>query len=429
MRIILAHWRHWAPACALFGLTAAFAITFHYPVLYFDHWDLAPYYQRMMAGGLEWRDLFAPHGTHWHTGGYAVMLALAPLTGMTQTPEIIASLLFALAACGGVYALLDRPGPVLFAVAALFLFSLDQAENWLWGWQISVFINIAGAAWAIALLVRGGGAASMAGAMLAAAIAVYSFATGLALLPVGLLVIWQSRRARWRMAAWAVFSAALAIHYKLAVLDTQAAYAAEITPAALDAKTIASLASYALNLLGAAVGRFSDGVPLALALLGLLGLSLTLPRNSNDPRAAGALGLLAYGAGAALLIAFGRLGFENALVSRYISFANLFWIGLAALLLRAADSPFRQRFAVIALCVLVACKIGTIGNVVSGSSAGIPHALAVQRAAAEICATYPSVSRDALAAISAPHQTVSTQLEFIAQNRLSVFRNCAQTVR
>jgi hypothetical protein len=432
----------WAPAAALFACTAVFALRYHYPILYFDHWDLVLLYQRMDDGTLRLGDLFAPHGTHWHAGGYAVMLALAPLTGMTQGPEVFASLALALAAFVALFLMTsaawrsrDLWNPaLLFVVIAFFLFSPDQSENWLWGWQVSVFLNIAGAAAMLALLARERPThASLLLAMLAAAIAIYSFATGLALLPAGLVVLWLKRpKFDVSLAAWAIFCVAITLHFKFAVMDTQRVYAASITPHNFDAATLGSLIGFTTGLLGGAVARFSDGLPFIAVLIGLAvgGFSFWRMSVSERSASAGFVGLALYGLGAAMLIALGRLGFDNAGLSRYITFANLFWIGIVGLAFISLKRPpgrILHQGARVLFCLLIVAKAITIGNVLGGSNAGIAHAAAVKRVAEDICRTYPNVSAADRDAIAAPYQHVDARLAYAAAHRLSVFHDCPQT--
>lgn len=439
-----AAWPHWAPAALFFAATAVFALLYHYPVLYFDHWDIVPYYQRLMEGALKPGDLFTPHGTHWHAGGYAVMLGLATLTGMTQTPEIIASLMLAVIACGALYALLrdawrrlhQPTAPVLFAVIAFFLFSADQSENWLWGWQVSVFLNVAGAATCMALLARRDGKTlSLVGAMLAAAIAIYSFATGLALLPAGLVVLLFKRpRLDARLMAWTTFSVAIALHYKIAVLDWRPQYVASITPQALDAGSLGSLTHFTLDLIGGAVGRFTNGLPLIASLLGLVVGAYSLWRMTSAERAAtaGAVGLSLYGLGAAALIAFGRLGFDTATISRYITFANFFWIGvvtLAFFAMRVEPNTTIGVAARVLFGLLLIGKIATIANVLTGSNAGLVHAAEIRRAGFVLCRFYPDIPADVRAEITAPDQNIEQRMAYLANHRLSTFHDCPVAAR
>lgn len=431
-----------APATAFFVGTALFAMLFYCPIPYFDHWDLMPFYERMANHQLTLQDLLAPHGTHWHTGGYIVMLALAPFTHLSQGGEVAASLFVIALGAIPLYFIVARTAratqaegalALLFSVAAFFLFSLDQAENWLYGWQISLVLNVTGALVMICLLSRAQTFATLTGAMLGASIAIYSFITALALLPVGLgLIALQGVRREWRaLTAWTVFCALIALHYKLGVLDATKDYTATITPQHLDAGMLGALATFALKQLGSGVGRFTDGLPLIAALAGgaLALLALHLLRRRWSLRALSpVLGLLAYGLICSALIAYGRLGFDNSLAGRYISFGNFFWLGVVLLLILAAHSaqPGKSRHALAAcVAVIIVCKLGVIGNVTTSRFIA-PLRVHLMEVNAQICATYPNVPDALIAEISAPSQGhVRPALDFLAAHNLSLFRNCA----
>jgi hypothetical protein len=435
----------WAPATALLAGAAVYALLLHWPLPYFDHWDLILLSEKRAAHALTFADLFAQHGTHWHATGYMVMLTTAQLTHMAHWAEITASVCFAgLAAVALRHVLAatlreTKKKPALlapaFGIGALFLLSLDQAENWLWGWQVAVFVNIAGALTALWLLTAPRlTPGRLLGALVAAAAAIYAFATGLALLPVGLAVIALRRDGglRWpAFAVWLVFSLAVGWHYKTGVLDTAKQYVESITPARLDGATFAALLGYVTDLIGGAVGRFSDGLPIAMAVIGVGLLAGTLPlamRGGRFRALIPALGLAAYGFGAACLIAYGRLGFEHAFGSRYITFANLFWIGVLAIAILGQENAERKltkRVIVGTLALILVSKVGNIGNVATNRFAAPQHAR-LEQVAAEFCAAYPAIPPALVAEVSSPTQSnVVERVDFIAREKLSFFRKCA----
>jgi hypothetical protein len=136
--------------------------------------------------------------------------------------------------------------------------------------------------------------------------------------------------------------------------------------------------------------------------------------------------VLAYGGLAACLISYGRLGFEYALGSRYITFANLFWIGLIVIVVAAwakADLTRTKHAFAAVLALLVVCKVGNMGNVVT-SRFYAPVPARLQQIAAELCADYPEKPPELLAEISAPAQNIADRVDFLAKNRLSFFRHC-----
>jgi hypothetical protein len=366
---------------------------------------------------------------------------MARLSSFAHRAEVGASLFFAALAAFALRNIVansvraagaEKCLPIAFSIAALFLFSLGQSENWLWGWQVAVFVNVAGTLVAIWLLSAPTlSFARVTAASAAATCAVYAFATGLALLPTGALILLLRHNTafRWRaLAVWTMFSIAVVLHYKIGVLDPARDYVASITPSKLDAATLDAFATYSANILGGAVGRFSTGLPIIMGISGvvLLVAMLFLAARSRIRTLTPAIGLLAYGTLAALLIAYGRLGFDYALGSRYITFANFFWIGLLIIMVIAAakaDRPAHSHAYVAIAALLVVCKIATMGNVVTSRFyAPIPARL--NEIAAELCADYPTKPPELLADIASPQQNVAERIDFLAQHHLSFFRHC-----
>ena len=110
--------------------------------------------------------------------------------------EVTASLCFGLIAIGLLWYRLQRlEQPHSFTlwmlpVACFIILSLDQAGNWLWGWQLAAFMTATGIAGVVCAL--SGSTLSWKHAtfaMLMAALAVYNFSTGLITLPVGAFMI------------------------------------------------------------------------------------------------------------------------------------------------------------------------------------------------------------------------------------------------
>jgi len=144
----------WGPVCVCLAVTLIFSLTYYYRAPYHDHWDIVPLFAQARDGTLAFGDLFALHGYHWHASGYIVQLGLSQLTSMGHQAESAASVLIAAFGFIALARMLGRAANALnvangtriwiYAVSAFMLFSLDQAGNWLWGWQIAVFINVAG---------------------------------------------------------------------------------------------------------------------------------------------------------------------------------------------------------------------------------------------------------------------------------------------
>jgi hypothetical protein len=142
------NWKRWIdllPLLLVFGIILAFSVE----VPFSDDWDLVPVLAKMNDGTLTFADLARPYAGHEMIFSYAFMGRLALLTHWnTVAMRLVA---FALA-CGAWLAV--RPAAIqadrLLAASVVF-FGLDQAVNFLWTWQMAVFMALFCTVWALRL--------------------------------------------------------------------------------------------------------------------------------------------------------------------------------------------------------------------------------------------------------------------------------------
>ncbi len=442
-------WRrraYWAPAAFFFAVAAVYTLLFYYRLPYFDHWELVSLYDATADGRPPIGEIFAVNAGHWHATGYIVMLLLASLTRMAHAPEAVASLIFALLGFWALARILRNAASafnaqnslvLLIGVCALFYFSLDQAENWLWGWQVAVFAHVAGVLWCIERLSSGPlTPARIAAASFFAAAAIYAFATGWALLPIGYALIltqsrWRSRNGVLGLLLWTVFFGLIIWHLMLAWEESDWTYIETFGPTSGFAQSLLGVAHFGLNFLASPVSRFTTDLAVPFAFIGLgLGLwsihRLYGERGLNAMRAAAPIvALAAYAAGAAILTAAGRwqvYGAEQAFTMRYITFGNFFWICTLALAILAAPSLSlrRRRWLYVLVGTICAMKVGnsiSAANVQAGVSASI------HMAAQQLRSQYPSPDPALLAQVSDGGQNAAQALDILYRRRAGLFRN------
>jgi len=336
------------PLVLLASMLANFAVD----VPYWDQWDLVPYLEQAARGELDLAALAAQHSEHRLLFPRVAMLALARASGWDVRWEMALSLLLAVSSLLG-FAVLFRRGArragtaawsLLPPLAAVALFSLRQWENWIWGWQLQVHLNVLavvlGVGFATARSRRG---LALVGALVLGFVAQYSFACGLAYWPiVGAVLAVQpgfarGERAR-RLALWTAVAAAAAAAYLVGYQKPP------WTPDAwLFLRRPDLFAVYVIAYLGAPLSPDPE-VPGATAVavgLGAAGLAL-LGWAAWRLRAAGVglallspfLALAAYAGAAAAVTGVGRLGLgpSQALLSRYTTIGQLLWLADCALL-------------------------------------------------------------------------------------------------
>ncbi len=430
---------------AIVGLFATVALVyvgvFHYRAPYFDEWDLVPLLRATDAGELTLGRLFELHGGHWHAASYALLAPLARMTQWSHLAESMASLVFVAGACAlalrlaANFAALAAAGARFTpyaAVTAFLVFSLDQASNLLWGFQLSVFQSQFGVLLALAALTeRRLGALHLTAALLGVGLGAASYATAFVMAPLGLaLVLVHGGASVGRRALFALLWAALTGAICLAFVFAQHG---EPYGGGFDASDLARpdfaafLALFQLNYLGAAMTRFASDLVIPVALAGLVGVgacAAVLLRGGAHWRALTIpLALCACGVGAGVLCAFGRYDFgpDQGGNARYISFATTFWLGAGLLALaalpRLRGKPARNALiAVFALLVLL-----KVGNSVQSAvkHAGISCEVA---AVAERMRADPAAAAEAARTIALDRQDVAAQIAFMREKRWSAFR-------
>lgn len=352
-------WLVLAAPAALLLLAAALA--WPVPMMLWDHLDLVPVYEAWQRDGLAAAGVAeVHHGSHLHLVAYLLLLGTTWLSGGQPWLDGLASWLLLL-----VYAaLLLRAMPQAlpearprWLVPALvgFVFHPGHLANLQWGWQVAVFSCLAGMAVALAALARprpgwAGNLAALAGA----ALAIGSFSTGLAIIPVAVLLL--------ALQQGVGYGRRLAMIAPWLLLAGAAVAAAASSGATLQRADAGTLLLYVLGYLGGAVARLaSDLAPwLAAAALASAVASGWIVR--RDPRVRLWAALSGVALGAAILTALGRagtFGVEHALVTRYVSFSSLFWLGwlgLVALALPQLPRPGRRIVGSL-LTLVLACAV------------------------------------------------------------------------
>jgi hypothetical protein len=339
------------PPCAL-GL---FVWHFGVDVPWLDQWELPTLLEKRALGTLRLADFWAPHNEHRLFFPRLIMVGLAGLTDWNIRWELAVILLLAL----GTFAIFAwklhrNEAAWALPLVSVLVFSLSQKENWLWGWQIQILLNVLAVVAGLAILSRPN--VSTAGVALASALGVvayYSFANGVAFFPVAVLVLLAAGGARPDRVGLLVSVCAAATMLYLRGFPS----AANAPPSTHTPVHVLLALPYALAYLGNPLRVGPTWVAVLLGLLGVATFSWAFRRGraAAPERAAFALGLAGYAIGSAVITAVGRAGFgvQQAASSRYATIATLFWVGLV--LLVSSDARLRRAcFGAIAIFLLIA---------------------------------------------------------------------------
>ncbi len=383
-----------ALALALLAMT----LRWHVPMMLWDHLDLVPMVQASREGALGHSIFWDIHGGHLHSAAYAVLLLTTWLSGGQPWLDCVASWILLVAYAAIVV------GPVLRAALpdgtpmrwhyAILLFALypGHLANLQWGWQVAVFLCLLGAVLVVASLCakRLDGwrnAVALAGAVLAW----LSFATGIGLVPLAMLLLAARRDVPWRRRTvlalpWGLPAPAVAWSERARARSPEGFASAS------------QLALYVLDYIGAGVARFATDVAPWLALVAIATGIHAFVRVRHERAALYWAGFAGFALFAAVLTALGRampFGAEHAFVTRYVSFSSVFWLGwfgLMALAHRAGAVRWQSALAVLVAVFALANALHMIGKAAKVGATS-------RQTAAHIRESWPGVDDATLRAI------------------------------
>jgi hypothetical protein len=185
-----------------------------------DDWELIPLIEKSFQSKLTINDLLGTHNqVHRHFFPRLIILASVHLTGWNSIYQVFFNIFLGVS----IFIILSiqlketekniSRGSAcwIISVFGIIIFSLSQWENWFWGWQICIFLNVFSVVTGIFLL--SSQRFCWLRLVLAAClgiIATYSFANGLIFWPIGLLMIsvsgWSKLSKRLSVGLWAVIS-------------------------------------------------------------------------------------------------------------------------------------------------------------------------------------------------------------------------------
>lgn len=311
-------------------------------VPYWDQWNFVDFL-RTTDDGVSWGELWAPHNEHRVLIPNVVLLVLARLTHWNVRAEIAlvhallgVRLLIVLAVVWWAGRRAKQATWACVPLLAAFLLTRAQAENFMWGWQVTLALGALFTLLCCLVLVDGGPGRFALAALLALA-SQFSFASGVVLWPVGaVFIMLQSgltrRKKLIRAAVWLAIGAVATFFY-----NRHLPYSPKTMPV-----TFSGLVEYSVKFLGAPLApirlapaqlvAWRAGIAgIVLFALGMLGVWRTGQWRRWAPITMWGLTAPAT----AGVTALGRLGFvpvEQSMSSRYITMSTTMWAAAAVML-------------------------------------------------------------------------------------------------
>ena len=206
-----------APPILLIDLIARYAVD----VPVGDEWALVPLFEKWRNHQLTFADLYHQHNEHRILISKLLFLAFAQLTHWNLRAEMFFSVALCVLTSAGTYTLLrrtlggsQRELLLTWAAANLLLFSPVQAQNWMWGFQLHMFIpNLCFIATLVVLGADASWPKRFFGSVFLVALATFSFANALLLWPIVALVMLMRGESKLRIASWLlVFALVIALY-------------------------------------------------------------------------------------------------------------------------------------------------------------------------------------------------------------------------
>jgi hypothetical protein len=362
----------WACAAALPPLLlAGMYIGFAVDVPLFDQWEWPLFLDKWHSGTLAPADFWAQHNEHRPLFPRLLLLALAAPSGWDIRLELALNFLLGIGIFGAALAAAAlaaradaRPlRPWWPAVAGVLLCSLVQWQNWFLGWQSQLLLAALAMHLGFLALQVPRARGTLPGVIAAGVLASFSFASGLLWWPLALLGIFAQpatgtrNRAAAAVALTAVLVGGIYFTGYTSPPHHPGLFSGLAHPVAAGMHALAGLGqpvagwSLAASILAGALG--------GAAWIGIAAAALR-PGAARTLRLAalwGAWSVLAAGLTALPRAAF---GVEQALSSRYATFAVPLWLGLALALAatsRKGHAPVVAALA-LALCAAITSAYG-----------------------------------------------------------------------
>ena len=332
------------PAALIVRLISEYGVN----VPFGDEWSLVPLFAKWNDHQLTFADLFRQHNEHRILFPKLIYIAFAQLTHWNLRAEMLFSVFLCAITSACIYGLLrqtvggsSRRRLAIWVICNLLIFSPSQAENWMWGFQLAMFIpTVCLVAILLILHVPKINAIRLAGAIALAFIAAFSFGSGLLIWPVvGLYLFLRGTDKRWIWAWIAAFILTAGLYF--------VRYESLAPPGGVPAGPV-DYVIYFLWFNGNALGQLP--IHYRLIVTGFIGAGAIViyfgtvaaflrARGPALRTAVPWMALATYALGSALLTTYSRVheSTQQALDSRYSTVSVNLYLGLLALLVIGSD--------------------------------------------------------------------------------------------
>jgi hypothetical protein len=331
------------PAIILLGSIKQYGVN----VPHQDQWELVYAFEKIDSDKLGFIDIWRQHNEHRILIPRVIMLVSGSLTHWNIKYEMVISWIFAVLSFVVLLLILYSFEKLrvcrwlwygIALLSSIMLFSYNQAENWVWGWQMQWFsanLFILLTVWLLGTNIIEKRSARMILAVLTATMATYCLGSGQYAWFAGALIVYATRQKLlyWCLALIVVLSS---YYYKFSFLDGEGVGGLFNHPVLSAKYFLAYLGNPVTNYTKNAILTGFVGIFLLCIVFLLYWLQIKRYKEfrKNLALISIPLTLVGYAVFSALITTMSRsrLGVDQALASRYVSVAVFFWIGLFLLI-------------------------------------------------------------------------------------------------
>lgn len=329
----------------IFTIFSVASYGFNFP--FWDQWELIPLLASSFEGNFKFSDLLAWHNEHRPFFPRLIMLLIAYPTRWNISYELITNLILSVLLFTTLLLQIKKTVQetkatklfLLVPLISILVFSMSQWENFVWGWQIQIWLTVLSSTAGIFILTNHTRSYKRLFTSLTFGIvSLYSFSTGISYLLTGLIILITEARNKngfFRPLIWLLASILLLLTYVYrldnALVNVYFRGPVDLSSFTLEPlKFLLSFMLYLLVFFGSPLSVASQLLAIGIGTLCVLlifSLPLILLKHFKYSIAAPYIFLNVFVIGTAIMIALARtnLGILQALASRYTTFSLLAW--------------------------------------------------------------------------------------------------------
>ena len=384
-----------------------------------DEWYFIPLFEKMFTHSLTFQDLWSQHNEQRLIFPRIIMLAIAQFTGWNLKYETALNASLGIGIFLALASFLRREAKKfqkysiywILPTLSFLVFSLNQYENWLWGWQMLVFLNVFFVIIGFIILTSiSVNWISIFTATIFGVIATYSFATGLIYWPIGfLLLLLHPKMIKGVKIKFIIFWFSVT---SLVFLSYFYKYSRPLynppTPLTLAFQYPVAYIEFILEYLGSPLEIINRNRAIVFGLAGIIVFAYLLLKFIKSKQIKTTVFLTPfafslYAISSAIVTGAGRirLGLAQLPTSRFVTIAELFWVSIVVFLYFYLNLSKRhqvkklifQRFKIFTVPIIILITFLAINSSMQGSKTEIERSSFLLNIRNDLLSEKPSKDR------------------------------------